>query len=153
MFKKLLTFSLDFKDRWMSFRIQIRFHEEFDLNIAWYCLLTVINNYMINCYAHHCLKRQFVWHFIFSYIISNLHWNTFSFQMSFKSCKYISILCLSYILLLFYIFFQSNTETTLKGSVIYWKMMFFCSPYHICVLTFPLMSNREVVESYGIIFY
>ena len=126
------------------------------------CLLTVIKNYMINYYALHYLKRQFVYHFIFPYVISNFYWSMNRLEILFlfrwisnhaNIFQYFFLVFHIFFLLFYIFFFQSNIEIVLKGSVIHWKMKCFCSLYHICVLTFPLMSNREVVEPYGILFY
>ena len=65
---------------WIS-ELKNRLHEKFDLNVASY--LTVIKNYMINYYTLHYFKKQFVYHFIFSCVISNFYWSMHRLEIPF----------------------------------------------------------------------
>ena len=75
------------------------------------CLLTVIKNYMINYYALHYLKRQFVYHFIFPDVISNFYWGMNRLEIPFLF-RLISNQAniFQYFVLVFHIFFYYFTS-------------------------------------------
>ena len=70
-------------------------------------MLPVIKHYMIDYYALHYLKRQFGYHFIFSYVISNFYWSMNRLEVPFLF-RWISNHANTFQYFVFYIFLIST---------------------------------------------